>query len=53
MRALVAAKLGRGGMERREARRRAELVVAAMEGALILSRIRQSTRPILDVAKLV
>ena len=35
-----------------EARTRAQLLVAAMEGALILSRIRQSTRPILDVAKL-
>jgi hypothetical protein len=45
--------LARGGTERREARRRAQLVVAAMEGALILSRIRLSTRPILDVAQLI
>jgi hypothetical protein len=27
--------------------------VAAMEGALILARVRRSARPILDVAKLV
>ena len=50
---VVAGVLVEDGMERREARTRAQLVVAAMEGALILSRIRQSTRPILDVAKLV
>jgi TetR/AcrR family transcriptional repressor of lmrAB and yxaGH operons len=41
------------GSERGEARSRAQAIVAAMEGALILSRIRRSTRPILDVAKLV
>jgi hypothetical protein len=34
------------------ARERARLIIAAMEGALILARVRQSTRPILDVAKL-
>ena len=39
------------GVARREAQTRAQLVVAAMEGALIVSRVRQSTRPILDVAK--
>jgi TetR/AcrR family transcriptional repressor of lmrAB and yxaGH operons len=42
----------RAGLARREARTRAQLVVAAMEGALILARVRRSTRPILDVAKL-
>jgi TetR/AcrR family transcriptional repressor of lmrAB and yxaGH operons len=42
----------RQGMARREARSRAQLVIAAMEGALILSRVRRSTRPILDVAQL-
>ena len=31
----------------------AQLVVAAMEGALLLARIRQSTKPILDVAQLI
>jgi TetR/AcrR family transcriptional repressor of lmrAB and yxaGH operons len=51
--AVVAGVLSNGGMERREARSRAQLIIAAMEGALILSRVRRSTRPILDVAKLV
>jgi TetR/AcrR family transcriptional repressor of lmrAB and yxaGH operons len=37
----------------RDARRKAQLVVSAMEGALILSRVRRSTRPILDVALLI
>jgi TetR/AcrR family transcriptional repressor of lmrAB and yxaGH operons len=41
-----------GGVPRRDARIRAQLVVSAMEGALIVARVRQSTRPILDVAKL-
>jgi TetR/AcrR family transcriptional repressor of lmrAB and yxaGH operons len=50
---VVAGVLSHGGMERREARSRAQLIIAAMEGALILSRIRLSTRPILDVAKLI
>ena len=50
---VVAGVLSKGGMERREARSRAQLIIAAMEGALILSRIRRSTRPILDVAKLI
>jgi TetR/AcrR family transcriptional repressor of lmrAB and yxaGH operons len=49
---VIGGVLSRGGMELREARSRAQLVVAAMEGALILSRVRRSTRPILDVAKL-
>jgi TetR/AcrR family transcriptional regulator, lmrAB and yxaGH operons repressor len=42
----------RAGTERREARTKAQLVVAAMEGALLLARVRRATRPILDVAKL-
>jgi TetR/AcrR family transcriptional repressor of lmrAB and yxaGH operons len=50
---VVAGVLLGGGMRAREARSRAQLIVAAMEGALILSRIRRSTRPILDVAQLV
>ena len=49
---VVADVLARGGMPEREARSRAQLIIAAMEGALILSRIRRSARPILDVAKL-
>jgi TetR/AcrR family transcriptional repressor of lmrAB and yxaGH operons len=50
---VIAGVLVKGGTPRREARRKAQLVIAAMEGALILSRIRQSTRPILDVATLI
>ena len=50
---VIAGVLSNAGMERREARTRAQLVVAAMEGALILSRVRRSTRPILDVARLI
>jgi TetR/AcrR family transcriptional regulator, lmrAB and yxaGH operons repressor len=50
---VVGGVFAKAGMERREARSRAQAIVAAMEGALILSRIRLSTAPILDVAKLV
>ncbi len=50
---VIAGVFGTAGMARRDARTRAQLVVAAMEGALILARVRQSTRPILDVAKLI
>ena len=42
----------RDGTPRREARTRAELLVSAVEGALILARVRQSKQPILDVARL-
>jgi TetR/AcrR family transcriptional repressor of lmrAB and yxaGH operons len=49
---VVADVLERAGDARRVARERARLIIAAMEGALILARVRQSTRPILDVAKL-
>lgn len=50
---VIAGVLERGGLERRAARSRAQLVIAAMEGALIVARVRRSTRPILDVAKLI
>jgi TetR/AcrR family transcriptional repressor of lmrAB and yxaGH operons len=49
---VISGVLARGGLEAREARSRAQLLVAAMEGALILARVRHSARPILDVAKL-
>ena len=49
---VVAGVLERGGLEAREARSHAQLIIAALEGALILARIRRSSRPILDVAKL-
>lgn len=34
-----------------EAEARAQLLVAAMEGALLLARVRRSTEPILEIAK--
>lgn len=49
---VIAGVLERAGAARREARTKAQLVVAAMEGALLLARVRRSTRPILDVASL-
>jgi TetR/AcrR family transcriptional repressor of lmrAB and yxaGH operons len=49
---IVAGVLAKGGLAPREARSRAQLAIAAIEGALILARIRRSTRPILDVAAL-
>ena len=49
---IVAGVLAKGGLAPAEARSQAQLVIAAMEGALLLARIRRSTRPILDVAKL-
>lgn len=50
---IVAGVLEREGTDRRTARTRARLVISAMEGALVLARLQQSTRPILDVAKVV
>ena len=50
---IVGGVFAKAGMDKREARTRAQLVIAAMEGALIVSRVRVSTQPILDVAKLV
>jgi len=50
---VVGGVLSRAGIRRSEARVRAQLIIAAMEGALILARVRRSTRPILDVAKLI
>ncbi len=48
----IAGVFVRAGERRAAARRRAELVIAAMEGALILARVRQSEAPILEVARL-
>lgn len=47
---IIAAVYARGGLPRREAKTKAQLLVAAMEGALLLARIRQSTRPIMEIA---
>jgi len=49
---VVAGVFERAGTSTRESRRRARMVVAAMEGALILARVERSKRPILDVATL-
>ena len=49
---VIAGVFERAGEGRRAARQRARLVVAAMEGALLLARVRRSTRPILEVATL-
>ena len=38
------------GASQREAKTKAQLLIATMEGALLLARMRQSPRPILDVA---
>lgn len=50
--AVVAEVLQRDGMGPKQAKGRAELIVAAMEGALILARVRKSTQPIRHVANL-
>jgi TetR/AcrR family transcriptional repressor of lmrAB and yxaGH operons len=50
---VIATVFENAGTTRRDARTQAQLIVGAMEGALILARVRQSTRPILDVANLV
>ena len=49
---VIAGVLAREGLDKRAARRRAQSIVAAMEGALVLARVRRSARPILDVARL-
>lgn len=52
---IIAGVLARGKAKlgTRDANSKAQAIVAAMEGALILSRIRQSAKPILDVAGLI
>jgi TetR/AcrR family transcriptional repressor of lmrAB and yxaGH operons len=50
---IIAGVLIRAGEAPRDAQARAQLVIAAMEGALLLARIRQSTKPIMDVARLI
>ena len=51
--AIIAGVLTRGGARPSDARRQAELIVAAMEGALILARVRKSKAPILGVGRMV
>lgn len=38
------------GASKAEARTKAQALIAAMEGALLLARVRQSSRPIMDIA---
>jgi TetR/AcrR family transcriptional regulator, lmrAB and yxaGH operons repressor len=47
---IAASVFANAGASQREAKTKAQLLVATMEGALLLARIRQSPRPILDVA---
>lgn len=49
---VISGVLARGGGTSREARSRAQTIIAAVEGSLILARVRRSTKPILDVAAL-
>ncbi len=51
--AVVAEVYSRSGIPQRESSSKAQLVIAAMEGALILSRVGKSKQPILEVAKLI
>ena len=39
-------------LSKQASRTKAQLIIAAMEGALLVARVRQSTRPILDVARM-
>ncbi len=41
----------KSGVPKREAKQMAQSLIAAMEGALILARVHQSTKPILNIAK--
>jgi len=50
--ATIAGVIERDGMTAAEAKAKAQTIVAAMEGALILARVRRSKKPILDVARL-
>lgn len=47
---IAASVFATAGSSQREAKTKAQLLIATMEGALLLSRIRQSPRPILDIA---
>jgi TetR/AcrR family transcriptional repressor of lmrAB and yxaGH operons len=49
---VIAGVFAADGLDPPASRRRAQVVVAAIEGALILARVRRSTRPILDCASL-
>lgn len=46
---IIAPVFANTGLSQRDAKVKAQLLVATVEGALVLARIRQSTRPILDI----
>jgi TetR/AcrR family transcriptional regulator, lmrAB and yxaGH operons repressor len=46
---IIAPVFANTGLSQRDAKVQAQLLVATVEGALVLARIRQSTRPILDI----
>jgi TetR/AcrR family transcriptional repressor of lmrAB and yxaGH operons len=48
---IIAEVFNRDGLCDKQAQSKAELLVAAVEGALILARLRQSSDPILNIAK--
>lgn len=48
---IIAGVYARDGLSTRQAREKAESIVAAMEGALILSRVRGTSKPITDLGK--
>jgi TetR/AcrR family transcriptional repressor of lmrAB and yxaGH operons len=48
---IIATVFKRAGTESRVAKQRAELAIAAVEGALILSRVTRSRKPLLNVGK--
>lgn len=48
---IITAVFKRSGLDTRAARQRAELAISALEGALILSRIRRSKAPIVNVGR--
>lgn len=48
---IISGVLTRSGMTRRSAALKSQVLVASIEGALLLSRMQQSTKPVLDVAR--
>lgn len=48
---IIAGVLKDSGLRPQAAREKAQLLIASMEGALILSRVKRSEKPILDVAR--
>lgn len=48
---IIADVFAASGLPTAEAKSRAQQLLATMEGALLLARVRQSVRPILDIAK--